>query len=42
LPKGKTAPVAIGFMLADPRTNLGRVPPHSMRDLDRPVLKGNH
>jgi hypothetical protein len=40
LAKGKTAPVAIGFMLADPETNLGRVPPHSARDLDRPALKG--
>jgi hypothetical protein len=42
LPKGKQAPVAIAFMLADPQTNLGRVPPHSARDLDRPVLQGNH
>jgi hypothetical protein len=41
LPKGKKAPVAIAFMLADPQTNLGRVPPHSARDLDRPVLKSN-
>jgi len=39
LPKGKKAPVAIAFMLADPQTNLGRVPPHSARDLDRSVIK---
>jgi hypothetical protein len=38
LPKGKTAPVAIGFMLADPASALGRVPPHSARDLDRPPI----
>jgi hypothetical protein len=41
LPEGKTAPVAIGFMLADPESNLGKVPPHSARDLDRPALKGD-
>jgi hypothetical protein len=42
LPKRKTAAVAIGFKLADPETALGRVPPHSARDLDRPVLKRDH
>jgi hypothetical protein len=40
--KGKKVPVAIGFMLADPTTGLGRVPPHSARDLDRPAIKGDH
>jgi hypothetical protein len=38
--KGKKVPVAIGFMLADPTTALGRVPPHSARDLYRPAIKG--
>jgi hypothetical protein len=38
--KGKKVPVAIGFMLADPNTALGRIPPHSARDLDRPAIKG--
>ena len=42
LPEGKTAPVAIGFMLADPESALGRVPPHSARDLDRPALQNSH
>jgi hypothetical protein len=37
--KGKKVPVAIGFMLADPQSALGRVPPHSTQDLDRPSLK---
>jgi hypothetical protein len=41
LAKGETAPVAIGFMLADPESSLGRVPPHSARDLDRPTIKGD-
>ena len=40
LAKGKTAPVAIGFMLADPESALGKLPPHSARDLDRPEIKG--
>jgi hypothetical protein len=41
LPEGKTAPVAIGFMLVDPESYMGRVPPHSARDLDRPAIKGS-
>jgi hypothetical protein len=40
--KGKKVPVAIGFMLAEPTTALGRVPPHSARDLDRPALQNGH
>jgi hypothetical protein len=34
--------VAIAFMLADPKTNLGSLPPHSARDLDRPAIKGDN
>jgi hypothetical protein len=41
LAEGKTAPVAIGFMLVDPESYMGRVPPHSARDLDRPKIKGS-
>jgi hypothetical protein len=41
-PEGKTAPVAIGFMLADPESALGRGPPHPGQDLDRPAINGKH
>jgi hypothetical protein len=40
MPEGKTARVAIGFMLADTESALGTVPPHSARAPDRPAING--